>query len=135
MIGVLDANIAIALLVDLPYSAAARDAAARLGSAIAPDLIIHEATTALWRIAGTGKMDVSDCQTVLAQLPLLFDEVVSGAGLAQAALTQAAALGHPAYDCFYSALAASREAALLTADRKFASLLQGRFGVPVIFVE
>ena len=100
-----------------------------------PDLIIHEATNALWRIAGTGKMDVSDCQTVLAQLPLLFDEVVSGAGLAQAALTQAAALGHPAYDCFYSALAASREAALLTADRKFASLLQGRFGVPVIFVE
>jgi len=135
MIGVLDANIAIALLVDLPYSAAARDAAAKLESAIAPDLIIHEAANALWRIANAGQMDASTCQAVLAQLPRLFDEVVPGDTLAAAALAQAIMRKHPAYDCFYSALAAARGATLITADRRFAAVLHAEDSRRVVLVE
>ena len=87
MIAVLDANIALALLVELPYSAAARAALATATTALAPDLVLYESANALWRIANAGEMEEAACQEVLARLPLLFDELVPAHDLGRHAAT------------------------------------------------
>jgi predicted nucleic acid-binding protein len=46
-------------------------------------------------------------------------------GLAARALAIADELRHPAYDCFYLALAQARDARLITADRRFTGRLGG----------
>lgn len=135
MIAVLDANIALALLVELPYSAAARAALATATTALAPDLVLYESANALWRIANAGEMEEAACQEVLARLPLLFDELVPAHDLGGNALAAAIAQRHPAYDCFYSVLAAQRGATLVTADRKFADKLRTAGTTSFLFVE
>jgi predicted nucleic acid-binding protein len=50
---------------------------------------------------------------------LLFDRVVPSVQLHREALSLAIALNHPAYDCFYLALAIAEDDVLITADRRF----------------
>jgi predicted nucleic acid-binding protein len=121
MIAVLDANIAIALLVPLPYSNGARQAVGRATRLIAPDLLIHETTNALWRIAMAGQMPPDACIEVLGQIPLLLDDIVPAHSIAAEALADAIRLRHPAYDMFYTALVKANDGILITADRKLAS--------------
>jgi predicted nucleic acid-binding protein len=116
MIAVIDANIAVALMLDLSYSERARKAVADADSIIAPDLIVHEVTNTLWKIARTAARPISEFRGIVERFPLMFDELVQGRQLASAAFINAIALKHPAYDCFYVALAAARNAILMTAD-------------------
>jgi predicted nucleic acid-binding protein len=116
MIVVIDANIAVALMLDISYSEQARKAVAAADSIIAPDLIVHEVTNTLWKIARTTDRPLSEFQGIVERFPLMFDELVQGRQLATAAFTNAIALKHPAYDCFYLALATARNAILMTAD-------------------
>ncbi len=121
MIAVIDANVALALLLDLAYSAKAREAVTKAEMMIAPDLIIHETANALWRISAAETAFGEQAAEVMRTIPALFEEIIPGGDLASDAL-QLAILGkHPAYDCFYIALAQAREAALITADRKLAA--------------
>ena len=57
------------------------------------------------------------------ELPRLFAELCPIAALAARALAIAEELRHPAYDCFYLALAEAKDARLVTADRRFAQRL------------
>ncbi|MGQ0483868.1 MAG: type II toxin-antitoxin system VapC family toxin [Hyphomicrobiales bacterium] len=116
MIVVIDANIAVALMLNLSYSEQARKAVAEAHSIIAPDLIVHEVTNTLWKIARATARPLSEFQNIVERFPLMFDELVQGRQLASAAFINAITLKHPAYDCFYVALATARNAILMTAD-------------------
>lgn len=136
MILVIDANIAGALLIELPYSAQARNAVAKAQAMIAPDLIYAEITNALWKMSPTRGSAAHDFAPIVARLPVLFAEIVASRLLMGEALRLALALKHPAYDCFYIALALSRRAPLITADRKLARAITGHgIQLDVIFVE
>ena len=120
MNAVIDANIALALLLDLAYSTKARAAVAGATAMMAPDLIVHETANALWKI-GRLKPELRDrCKDIQRAVPALFEALESGTQHALRALELAQTLDHPAYDCFYIALAEANSATLITADRKLA---------------
>jgi predicted nucleic acid-binding protein len=124
MIIVVDANIAAALFLDLAYSAPARDAVTDAKEIIAPDLITAEVANTLWKLTRSKHIDIGLADHVLDGLAAIVSEFVPGARLAAEAVKHASALDHPAYDCFYLTLAKRRRAKLITADRRFADVLE-----------
>ena len=121
----IDSNIAVSLLMNLPYSEHARNAAQEADGLIAPELIYSEFTNALWKIAIISGTSEELLHTILARLYVLLDYTADRRELATEALRLAIRLRHPAYDCFYVALAKSRGIPLLTADRKLANVILG----------
>lgn len=84
----------------------------------APDLLYVEVANILWKKAARGEMtgQAADLGARwLLQVPL---RVHPGAGLMLPAMTLSRRLGHPAYDCFYLALAVQLGCPLVTADGK-----------------
>jgi len=124
VIAVVDANIAAALFLDLAYSDRARNAVADATEIIAPDLIHAELANTLWKLITSKRVNAAFARQVLKGLSSVVSEFVSGEALAGEAVEHASALGHPAYDCFYFALARQRDAKLFTADRRFAAVLR-----------
>ena len=89
---------------------------------IVPDLLFAEVGNILWKKQMRGEMDAAATQVGarwLLQVPV---EVHDSAGLLTDALALALHLQHPAYDCFYLALARRADVPLVTADRRFHSL-------------
>ena len=85
---------------------------------LVPDLLFAEVGNILWKKQLRGEMDASATQMGarwLLQVPL---QVHDSAGLLADALALALQLQHPAYDCFYLALAQRIDAPLVTADRR-----------------
>lgn len=62
---------------------------------------------------------------VAAQAGRLFHERISLDELSGRASELASLLDHPAYDCFYLALAEQRRAPVVTADRRFVAKTHG----------
>lgn len=118
---VIDANVAAALVLQLPYSARAREAIRSAERIIAPDIIVHEFTNVLWKIATQGRMTEGFARRALVTLDGLVSDFVAGRPIAHDALRIAIAFTHPVYDCFYLALAHERDAILMTADSRFAA--------------
>ncbi|MCC6917996.1 MAG: type II toxin-antitoxin system VapC family toxin [Alphaproteobacteria bacterium] len=114
---VIDANVAIALALPQPYSAAARAAIGNV-RLIAPDLLIHETANVLSRLAASKA--IVDWEAPLDHIQMLIDELVPSSTLAKSVVRDALSTGHPAYDLFYAALARDRGATLVTADQKLA---------------
>jgi predicted nucleic acid-binding protein len=131
MIVVVDANIALALAVNLSYSAPARSAVARAMRILAPDLVVAEVCNGLWRLVSAGHVAAERCDTLFNGTMELFDALEPSGPLAAAAMRDAITLKHPVYDLFYVALARERDATLLTADRKLARHAR-TLGVPVM---
>ena len=118
---VVDASVAVKLLVDEPESDAARELAATGLELHAPRLMASEVANALWRKARLGQIERADAGAALAwmtNMPLRWndDEAVSAD-----AVRLALALDHPVYDCVYLALAHRIGATMVTADRRFAT--------------
>ena len=116
---VVDASVAVKLLVDEPDSDAARELAASGQELHAPRLMASEVANALWRKARLGQIERADAGAALALLsdmPVRWndDETVSAD-----AVRLALALDHPVYDCMYLALAHRIDATVVTADRRF----------------
>lgn len=85
---------------------------------LAPDLLFAEVGNILWKKQSRGEIDASAAQLGarwLLQVPLRIHESSS---LLADALALALRLKHPAYDCFYLALALRVDAPLMTADRR-----------------
>lgn len=122
---VIDANVAAALLLDLPYSARSRDAIRSADRIIAPDIVVHEFTNVLWKLATGGRMTDGFARRALVALDGLISDFVVGGPIAQDALRIAIELTHPVYDCFYLALARERDAIFMTADRRLAARVAG----------
>ena len=113
---IIDASVAAKWLFAEADSGLALPLLAR-GDLVAPDFFFAEMANIIWR---RGRNEsASDAASLLSRLELAFARIVPTEQLAQPALALALALNHPAYDCFYLALAIAENDVLITADRRF----------------
>jgi predicted nucleic acid-binding protein len=122
---VVDASVAVKWFLDEPGDREARALVERSEALIAPELIVAEVLNAIWKRLLAGDADIRQGPRVAAVLPEVLAQIASLGPLAARALEIAAELRHPAYDCFYLALAEERRAKLVTADRRLLSRLAG----------
>lgn len=122
---VVDASIAIKWFVEEPGRAEARRLLTAGDPLIAPDLIVAEVTNAMWKRVLARQMTVMQGATATASLGRFLDSLLPLAPLAERALAIAEELRHPAYDCFYLALAEARAASFATADRRLIARVAG----------
>lgn len=115
---VVDASVACKWFVAESGSAAAEALLAGDQMLLAPDLIVTEICNAAWSKLRRGEIAPEQATAMVEGLPDLLDELVASASLAGRALTIANALAHPAYDCFYLALAELRGVQMVTDDRR-----------------
>lgn len=123
---VVDANLAVALVVPLAYSESTQRSFAEWTESgrelYAPALWSYEVTSALRKAETTGRIDAAAADEGLAAiLDLGVVEVAARRELHERALSWARRLGSTAaYDAAYLALAQELEAELWTADRRLA---------------
>ncbi len=122
MTWVVDASVAVKWFVDEVRSAAARTVLASGQAIIAPDLIIPETCNTAWKKVRRGDISREQGEAMVRALPLSFDRLVATATLSARALELAQRFDHPAYDCFYVALAESESAVLVTDDERVIEL-------------
>jgi predicted nucleic acid-binding protein len=125
---VIDASVAVKMVIAEPGSAAARRLARR--RLAAPDLLLPECANILWKAARRGELSPPQAQLACAALLALPLEIVPARALLPAALLRAMTLAHPAYDCLYLELAGTERLPLVTADLRLQRLSQP--GVRVI---
>lgn len=115
---VIDASVATKWV--LPEIGAER--AARLRESgedcIAPSLLVAEIGSAVWKYARRGELTAAQAISAIELATALMTRLVPLNDLATRAVEFAIRLDHPIYDCFYLALAAREDVALITADRK-----------------
>ena len=123
---VVDASVAVKWLVTEEWS----DESSRLLDAgltlIAPELVFAEASNALWAMHRRGDLtrdDLTDATDLLKSAPISVP--VSMRRLAAGAVRLAVDLGHPAYDCYYLALAMQEQYPVVTADARFHDRVRG----------
>jgi predicted nucleic acid-binding protein len=122
---VVDCSVAVKWFLEEPGD---REALALLRSGkrlVAPELIVAEIVNVLWKRVATGAIELSQAADVPRAIARTFAELWPLTLLATRAFAIATELRHPAYNCFYLALAEAREAQLVTADRRFAARLAG----------
>ena len=117
---IVDASIVVKWLVAEEWS----DDSSRLldggATLIAPALVFAEAPNALWAMHRRGDIsrdDLAEATDVLKSAPVAVP--VSMRRLAASAVRLAVDLGHPAYDCYYLALAMQEQYPVITADTRF----------------
>ena len=123
---VVDASVVVKWLVTEEWS----DESSRLLDAgptlIAPELVFAEASNALWAMHRRGDLtrdDLTDATDLLKSAPISVP--VSMRRLAAGAVRLAVDLGHPAYDCYYLALAMQEQYPVVTADARFHDRVRG----------
>jgi predicted nucleic acid-binding protein len=92
---------------------------------VAPELIVAEIVNVLWKRVTAGGIELSQAADVPRAIPRTLAELWPLAPLAERTFAIATELRHPAYDCFYLALAEAKDARLVTADRRLAQWLAG----------
>ena len=126
---VVDANVAAALVISLPYSQAA---SARMTAFVrqevqvyAPALWAYEVSSTIRKAIAIGGLDPIEASNALERIDSIGVSLVSpDMSLHQDALRWAEAIGQPvAYDAAYLALAERLGANFLTADRRLARTL------------
>ena len=122
---VVDTSVAVKFVVQEEGSAEAKHLAASSERLAAPDLIHAELANVFWRMTRAGKMRAEQQDAALSEIAMLLDEVFPLAPLAPLAMHMSRTLDHPAYDCFYLALAYRSSARLLTADQRLVRRLAG----------
>ena len=124
---VLDANLAVALVVELPYSGACLKKVQEWNEAgvdlLAPSLWLYEIGLTLRKITAAGRMETGDAAASLNDLCALGVTMFEPTpALSLSALEWAGRLDQRvAYDGAYLALAEQEQVELWTADRRLAS--------------
>jgi predicted nucleic acid-binding protein len=113
---VLDASAAIRIVVASEQSSQYAAILAGADEILAPDLIIAEVTSALWKYCRAGLLTPMDVKEKLRDCLDLVDSFSELGPLALEALDLSLLLRRPAYDMFYLVLARRNGALLLTAD-------------------
>lgn len=122
---VVDASVAVRWTIAMSLSEAAERLLRSRKTLIAPDLIIVEVTNAFAFHLRDRTDRVQRALDGLEFLPRWFAELVPAPVLRHRAIAFAMELQHPAYDCFYLALAASRGATMVTTDEHFLRKVHG----------
>ena len=122
---VVDASVACKWFVEEAGSRAAEQMLVVGNTLIAPDLIIAEGCNIFWRKVRTGQMNKEHALAASSGLVSSLTVIVPCAQLIPRAMEVSLALNHPAYDCFYLALAAQSNSMLVTADKRFTNALKG----------
>ena len=90
---------------------------------IAPDWLLVEAASAMWKKIKNSELLEIHAEQHLYNLPEFFSKLYPAHNLVHAALRLSYRLKHPVYDCLYLALAIEQNCQLVTADEKFAAAL------------
>jgi len=116
---VVDASVAMKWLVREPGNEAARALFDEPDPLIAPDWLLIDAASTLWKKVQRSELLGIHAARHLTDLPEFFSRLYPSAPLADEALEQGFRLHHSVYDCLYLALARREAATLVTADEKF----------------
>jgi predicted nucleic acid-binding protein len=90
----------------------------------APELIIPEIANILWKTFQRGELSGEEVRSASALLTKSGIKYVSMKALLAKATELAIKLGHPAYDCFYLAMAIEAALPLVTADGRLIQKLR-----------
>jgi predicted nucleic acid-binding protein len=115
---VVDASVALRWCFQLTGSDRAEELLRSDDHIIAPDLVIAEITNAAWKFIVFDKVPAESVKLAVREVAKAFEELVPTSVLKDRALAIAIELRHPAYDCFYLALAERSESQLVTADER-----------------
>jgi len=118
---VVDASVVAKWLVAEPDSQAASELA-RVPGLAAPDLLLAEVGNVLWKRMRRGELSTDKALQAAQVLSLAEIELLPSRPLLVRAMEIARDADHPVYDCFYLALAESREEPLVTEDRRMLRL-------------
>ncbi len=116
---VIDASIAVKCLIDEPDHLAARNLLDRDEELQAPDFVLIEAGSVLWKKVLRREITPQQASDGMDSLPHLFETMLPSSLLVARALRIAVAVAHPIYDCLYLACAERSNADLVTADKRF----------------
>lgn len=122
---VVDASVAAKWLVEEPGSSLARRVLSSGATLLAPELIVAEIANVAWKKLGRNEISGEHALAMIRLLPRLLDGLAPLAPLAEAALTIARDLEHPAYDAFYLALAEREAAVLISDDQRLLNRIAG----------
>ena len=131
---VVDASVAVKWVVGEDGS---DSAAALLDHPLAaPDLLCPECANILWKKVGRGQLTAEEADAAAAALEAAEVELHSTCAYLALATRMAVTLNHPAYDCFYLALAEALDRPLVTADRRLVGVVradpQARFADRIV---
>ena len=120
---VVDASVAVKWLFEEPDSDRAEALLARAGASdrlklVAPEILAAEIANALWKRMRRGDIDRQKTLETSEHFQEICPLLLPIEDLAQRALELAIDSRHPAYDCFYVALAEELPAGLITADER-----------------
>ena len=113
---VVDASVALRWCFQLNGSDRAEKLLLSDDRLIAPDLVIAEIANAVWKFVTFDRITAKSAISAVREVVKAFEELVPTSGLRDRALAIAIELRHPAYDCFYLALAERNTSPLVTAD-------------------
>ena len=113
---VVDASVALRWCFQLNGSDRAEKLLRSADRLIAPDLVIAEITNAAWKFVIFDGIAAESSIHAVREVVKAFEELVPMSLLKDRALAIAIELRHPAYDCFYLALAERNTAPFVTAD-------------------
>lgn len=116
---VLDANVALKLVVEQPGTDKAQAILATRQGLFAPSLFISEITATLRKYERAAAIEREQAEAGITALVGIITQFADDRILAGEAYDLSARLDHSPYDCFYLALAIQRRAVLVTADAKF----------------
>ena len=122
---VVDASVAIKWFVDEPGANRARGLWEKRAGLVAPDLLVPEVCSALWRKVRLGQAVPDQAAEATRRLRNALIDLRPTAALATRAMALALELDHPVYDCFYLALAEIEQNAMVTADQRLLARLSG----------
>jgi len=120
----IDASVAVKWFVDEPGTDKAIRLLERDDQLIAPELIISEVASAVWRRAVAGDIEREQAIAVPHALMQVLSDVTPVRELIDDAMGIAFAEAHGVYACIYLALARRRNAALATADMQLQKILK-----------
>jgi len=115
---VVDASVAVRWLLDLEGADRADAILQSDERLIAPDLLISEISSAVWKSVVFASTSADTAATAVGRAAEFFDEIVSSLVLKDHALQIAIELRHAVYDCFYLSLAEQRDCQMVTADER-----------------
>ena len=123
---VVDASVAVKWLADEAFSDEATSLLTSGSTLTAPALIYAEVINAFWAMHRRGEISAADLSAAVDTLKAAPIAVpFSMLQLAAPAARLAADLDHPAYDCFYLALAMQTHYPVVTADSRFHNRVRG----------